>query len=77
MAKPDDRSDNVDKIARNIGHTLQNIDDSKDYIKAHGEEMNEEEKQQILEKNKRREESINGLREEIQDEAAYSKTGKF
>lgn len=77
MAKPDDRSDNVDKIARSIGHTLQNIDDAKDYIKAHGKEMSEEEKQQILDKNQRREESINGLREEIKDEAAYSKTAKF
>lgn len=76
MAKPDDRSDNVEKISKNIGHTLQNIDEARDYVKAHGEEMSEEEKRQIREKNQRRESSIEGLREEIKDESAYSKTSK-
>ncbi|CAM3178251.1 small acid-soluble spore protein Tlp [Sporolactobacillus spathodeae] len=74
MAKPDDRSDNMEKIAKNIGHTLQNMDEANDFIKAHGNEMSEEEKQQIKEKNQRREQSIEGLRDEIKDEAAFSKT---
>ncbi|MDN3955864.1 small acid-soluble spore protein Tlp [Sporolactobacillus laevolacticus] len=74
MAKPDDRSDNMEKIAKNIGHTLQNMDEANDFVKAHGNEMSEEEKQQIQEKNQRREQSIEGLRDEIKDEAAFSKT---
>lgn len=76
MAKPDDRSDNMEKIEKNIGHTLKNMDEADDYLKAHGSQMSETEKQQIMEKNERREQSIEGLREEIRDEAAYSKTGK-
>ncbi|MCL1632728.1 small acid-soluble spore protein Tlp [Sporolactobacillus sp. CPB3-1] len=74
MAKPDDRSDNWEKIGHNIGNTLQNMNETSDYIKAHDEEISEDEKQQLLEKNKRREESVKGLREEIKDEARYSKT---
>lgn len=74
MAKPDDRSDNWEKIGQNIGHTLKNMNEANDFVKAHGNEMSEEEKRQIKEKNQRREESIEGLREEIKDEAAYSKT---
>ncbi|MDD9149703.1 small acid-soluble spore protein Tlp [Sporolactobacillus sp. CQH2019] len=76
MAKPDDRSDNAEKIAKNIGDTLENMNEARDYVKAHGNEMSEDEKRQIREKNQRREESIHGLREEIKDEAAYSKTNK-
>ncbi|RYL93373.1 small acid-soluble spore protein Tlp [Sporolactobacillus sp. THM7-4] len=72
--KPDDRSDNQERIENIIGHTLQNMDEANDYVKAHGEEMSEEEKQQIREKNQRREQSIEGLREEIKDEAAYQKS---
>ncbi|RYM05197.1 small acid-soluble spore protein Tlp [Sporolactobacillus sp. THM7-7] len=71
MAKPDDRSDNRERIERNIGHTLQNLNEARDYVKAHGDEMSEEAKRQIREKNQRRERSIEGLREEIKDEAAH------
>ncbi|MFD2616029.1 small acid-soluble spore protein Tlp [Terrilactibacillus laevilacticus] len=71
--KPDDRSDNVERIENNIGHTLQNIDEANDYVKAHSDEISAEVKEQIKEKNQRREDSIEGLREEIKDEATYQK----
>ncbi|GAY75679.1 small acid-soluble spore protein Tlp [Sporolactobacillus inulinus] len=74
MAKPDDRSDNWGKIAHNIGNTLQNINETEDYLKAHGDKISEDEKRQLLEKNQRRAESVHGLREEIKDEARFSKT---
>lgn len=70
MAKPDDRSDNVEKMEENIGHTLDNMDDARDYLKAHSEELSEEQQRQIKEKNRRREESIEGFRQEIEDEAS-------
>lgn len=70
MAKPDDRSDNVEKLENMIGHTMENMDDARDYLKAHSEELSEEQKRQIKEKNKRREESIEGFRNEIEDEAS-------
>lgn len=70
MAKPDDRSDNVEKLENMIGHTMENMDDARDYLKAHSEELSEEQKRQIKEKNRRREESIEGFRNEIEDEAS-------
>lgn len=70
MAKPDDRSDNIDRMEETIGHTLDNMDDARDYLKAHSEELSEEQKSQIKEKNRRREESIEGFRNEIEDEAS-------
>ncbi|WP_430791474.1 small acid-soluble spore protein Tlp [Virgibacillus flavescens] len=67
-AKPDDRSDNAEKIENTIGHTMQNRNEAGDYVKAHSEEISEEEKRQIKGKNQRREESIESLRAEIKDE---------
>lgn len=69
MAKPDDRSDNVEKLDHMIGETLQNKNEARDYLKAHADEMSEEQKRQIKEKNRRREEAVEGFRQEIQDEA--------
>ncbi|RSL33046.1 small acid-soluble spore protein Tlp [Salibacterium salarium] len=66
--KPDDRSNNAERMENTIGHTLQNMNEARDFEKAHSEELSEEDKQQIEEKNQRREQSIDGLREEIKDE---------
>ncbi|MDA3129345.1 small acid-soluble spore protein Tlp [Aliibacillus thermotolerans] len=71
--KPDDRSNNKDRIENTIGHTLQNMNEARDYLKAHSEELSEEEKRRIEEKNKRRAESIEGMREELKDEAPYDR----
>jgi len=70
MPKPDDRSDNVEKLQDMLQDTEQNIRESQDYLRAHGDEISAEEKQDIEAKNQRREESIDGFREEIQDEAS-------
>ncbi|WP_158737419.1 small acid-soluble spore protein Tlp [Alteribacillus sp. YIM 98480] len=66
--KPDDRSNNAERIENNIGHTLQNMNEARDFEKAHAEELSQEDKQQIEEKNQRRERAIEGMREEIKDE---------
>lgn len=70
MPKPDDRSDNVEKLQDMLQNTEQNIRESQDYLRAHGDEISAKEKQDIEEKNQRREESIDGFRAEIQDEAS-------
>lgn len=70
--KPDDRSDNVDRIQNNIDNTIANYRETKDIIKS---AVNEKEKQDLLEKNKRREQSIKSMREEIRDEAIDKKNG--
>ena len=69
MAKPDDRSDNVEKIARAIENTEGNYRETKDFLKAHGDDMSDKSKTQMKEKNHRREEAIESLRSEIKDEA--------
>ncbi|RBW71092.1 small acid-soluble spore protein Tlp [Bacillus taeanensis] len=62
--KPDDRSDNVEKLQEMVDNTLENIEAAEETLQfADGEE-----KQQIINKNKRREESIQAMRNEIKDE---------
>jgi small acid-soluble spore protein (thioredoxin-like protein) len=68
MAKPDDRSDNVEKLQSMIDNTMENIRESRDYLKAHAGEISAEQKAEMEAKSKRREESIQGFRAEIKDE---------
>ncbi|WP_047981170.1 small acid-soluble spore protein Tlp [Ornithinibacillus contaminans] len=63
--KPDDRSDNVEKLQHMIHDTIENIEASHETMQL----SSEEEKQTIAEKNKRREEAIEGMRAEIKDES--------
>jgi small acid-soluble spore protein (thioredoxin-like protein) len=69
MPKPDDRSDNVARIAEAIQNTMSNLRETEDFLKAHGEEMNPKDRAELEAKNARRERAIAGLREEIKDEA--------
>ncbi|MFC7684753.1 small acid-soluble spore protein Tlp [Ureibacillus sp. GCM10028918] len=65
--KPDDRSDNVEKLQATIHNTLENIEAAEETLAF----SSPEEKAKIQSKNKRRKEAIDGLREEIKDEAAH------
>ncbi|MFN2747327.1 MULTISPECIES: small acid-soluble spore protein Tlp [Bacillus] len=66
---PDDRSDNVEKLQDMVQNTIENIEESEEQLSfASGEE-----KQQIREKNERRNESIEAMRNEIHDEAKSQK----
>lgn len=69
--KPDDRSDNVEKLQDMVQNTLENIEESESSM----EFASAEEREQIKAKNKRREESIHGMREEIKDEASARENG--
>ncbi|GIO26257.1 small acid-soluble spore protein Tlp [Ornithinibacillus bavariensis] len=62
--KPDDRSDNVEKLQDMIQDTIENIEAAHETMQI----TSGEEKQKIVEKNKRREEAIEGFRAEIKDE---------
>ena len=62
--KPDDRSDNVEKLQNMVQNTIQNIHEAESSMKT----ASEEQKQQIDAKNERRRESIDSMREEIVDE---------
>ncbi|WPS90153.1 small acid-soluble spore protein Tlp [Brevibacillus halotolerans] len=68
MAKPDDRSDNVAKLKQMIENTQQNISQTKDYLKAHGDEISNKERSDLQNKNARRENSMDAFSSEIDDE---------
>lgn len=62
--KPDDRSDNAEKLEDMIGDTLSNINQTEDRM----EDAPNKEKEILREKNDRRKEAIDGFKNEIQDE---------
>ncbi|MFC0299644.1 small acid-soluble spore protein Tlp [Virgibacillus soli] len=62
--KPDDRSDNVEKLQEMVQNTIENIEASHETL----EYSSGEAREQIKDKNKRRKEAIQGMREEIKDE---------
>ncbi|MCY0870758.1 MAG: small acid-soluble spore protein Tlp [Firmicutes bacterium] len=68
MAKPDDRSDNAQKLQRSIANTAENLRESKDFLKAHEGDMHPRDIAALEAKNSRREDAIAGFREEIRDE---------
>ncbi|MDO7786116.1 small acid-soluble spore protein Tlp [Desulforamulus aquiferis] len=68
MAKPDDRSDNVEKLQSMVQNTIENLEEAHETMQ--NQSLSSEQKQNIKEKNKRREESIRGMRNEIKDEYA-------
>lgn len=67
--KQDDRSDNVEKLQNMVKDTIENIEESHDTMRY----ASETGKQQIREKNKRRNEAIQGMREEIKDEYEHDR----
>lgn len=66
---PDDRRDNVEKIQNNITNTIQNIELTEEAIQSAD---NADVKKNLKAKNARREEALNAMRIEIQDEARDS-----
>lgn len=71
--KPDDRSDNVKKIQFNINKTIQNMELADEMI---AKTSDENLKEALLEKNERRRHALEGMREEIKDEALARRRGE-
>ncbi|WP_438350828.1 small acid-soluble spore protein Tlp [Paenibacillus sp. FA6] len=69
MAKPDDRTDNVQRLRESIQNTIENSREAEDYLNEFGDEIPGEKKEAIKEKNERRKDSIQGFKAEIIDEA--------
>lgn len=70
--KPDDRRDNVDKIQCNISNTIENIRLANEAI---AETDDENVKNELRDKNHRREEALDSMRREIKDEAIAKRNG--
>ncbi|MBZ9685916.1 small acid-soluble spore protein Tlp [Clostridium estertheticum] len=70
--KPDDRTDNANKIQRNISNTIENFHLTEEAI----EETDDGKiKKTLEEKNDRRQEAINGMKSEMRDESIDKKNG--
>jgi len=76
MAKQDDRRDNVQKLQGSIQDTMENLEESRDFLKAHGEEMHAQDVAALEAKNRRREDAITGFRKEIRDEVEDRRTNR-
>ncbi|MGX6443345.1 small acid-soluble spore protein Tlp [Neobacillus sp. K501] len=63
--KPDDRSDNAEKLQSMIHDTLENIEAAEDSLALTDSDT---QRRQIEEKNQRRRESVESYRAEIKDE---------
>lgn len=70
--KADDRRDNVEKIQFNIDNTIQNMEMAEEMIAITDDEKT---KKNLLGKNKRRQDALEGFRQEIQDEAKDRERG--
>ncbi|WP_018663567.1 small acid-soluble spore protein Tlp [Heyndrickxia acidiproducens] len=68
--KPDDRSDNVEKLQNMVHNTIENMEKAEESMAYTSDETQIE---QINEKNDRRRDSLEAMRNEIKDEAAYQK----
>lgn len=66
--KPDDRSDNVERLQNNIDNTLKNMDRAEETL---DKCSNPQQKRELEAKNQRRAQALDGFRNEIRDEAAY------
>jgi small acid-soluble spore protein (thioredoxin-like protein) len=64
--KPDDRSDNVEKLQEMICNTIENMEEAEESLSFTD---SEEQRQMIQAKNERRRESIDSFRAEVKDEA--------
>jgi small acid-soluble spore protein (thioredoxin-like protein) len=71
-SKPDDRSDNVERIQHNIDSTIRNIEASEEWI---AKTSDEKARQDLKDKSERRERALEGMRREIKDEADHREKG--
>ncbi len=62
---PDNRADNVQRIQKNLNHTIQNIEAADEMI---AETSDEKMKKTLEEKNDRRRAALGGMRNEMRDE---------
>jgi small acid-soluble spore protein (thioredoxin-like protein) len=67
--KPDNRSDNVEKLQEMIVNTIDNMQEAEETM----QNVSGEERSQIEAKNERRRESIDAMRSEVKDEYAAQK----
>jgi small acid-soluble spore protein (thioredoxin-like protein) len=76
MAKPDDRSDNAEKLQEMASNTEENLQEAEDYLDEHADEISATELHDIESKNERREQSIDAFLDEAEDEEEYQQSNE-
>lgn len=66
--KPDDRSNNAERLRNSIQNTQDNLSESEDYLDEHAEEIAPSELNALNQKNRNRQSAISGFEEELEDE---------
>ncbi|GAA4860518.1 small acid-soluble spore protein Tlp [Paenibacillus vulneris] len=74
MAKPDNRADNAAHLQKSINNTIENMEQTEEYLAEHAEEISPQEKETLQAKNERREQSLDAYREEMRDETAHQES---
>lgn len=69
--KPDDRSDNVEKLQTMVENTIENMNEAEETLRF----SDSEESAKIADKNERRKESIEAMQAEIADESEARANG--
>jgi small acid-soluble spore protein (thioredoxin-like protein) len=70
--KPDNRRDNVERIQDSIDNTIRNIEAAEELVAKTDSQKN---KKDLIEKNERRREALDGKIQEIRDEAIDKEKG--
>ncbi|MFA9559594.1 small acid-soluble spore protein Tlp [Evansella sp. AB-rgal1] len=74
MAKPDNRKNNVERLQKMVENTKENMEAAEETM--HNHDLSAEDKQDIQEKNHRRQESIESFKAEIVDEKQDRENGR-
>ncbi|OIJ18983.1 small acid-soluble spore protein Tlp [Anaerobacillus alkalidiazotrophicus] len=75
MAKPDNRSNNVERLEQMVNNTIENLEEAHKTLQ--NEDLKPEEREAIQSKNARREQSIEGFKSEIDDEMSARQNGQI
>jgi small acid-soluble spore protein (thioredoxin-like protein) len=73
MAKPDSRTENVDRLEKTVRHTLGNVEKSQDYLAEHADELSPQQVSDIRASNERRLANVKTLEREIEEERRVEK----
>jgi len=68
VARPDGRTENVDRLQKMLKNTEENMNEAQEYLAEHGEELAPAQAEAIREKNERRRANIDQLQGEIEEE---------
>jgi small acid-soluble spore protein (thioredoxin-like protein) len=68
MARPDSREENYQKLRKQAKHTLENLNESEEYLAEHAEELSPEEAANIRAKNERRRNAADEYLDEAEEE---------